>query len=65
MDLEPWGRGDDEGTMAPDTPLYRQSCAECSRPAVTLDADALPACVTHADAVRKAPDPPEEPDTEA
>ena len=65
LGLGPKHRGDDERTMVPDTPLYRQSCAVCSRPAVTLDADGAAACVTHADLVRKAPNPLEEPDDDA
>ena len=48
---------DGEG-MTPDTPLYRQTCAACTRPAVTLHADGTPACSDHADVVRKAPDDP-------
>jgi hypothetical protein len=42
--------------MTADIPLYRQICAVCSRPAVTLHADGSPACSDHADMVRKAPD---------
>lgn len=48
--------------MASDTPLYRQICRACPRPAVTLDRDDEPACSDHADSVRKAPDAPQEDD---
>ena len=45
--------------MSVDTPIYRQTCGRCTRPAVTLDREGVPACGEHTDMIRKAPDRPD------